>query len=81
MTKEIISENYPEVLLCDGFDDAIIGIAERAGMESVVAYNVEKILDILMIRDKMTYDEALEYYEFNIVGAWMGEFTSVFIKM
>ena len=27
----------------------------------------------------MTYEEAVEYYEFNIVGAWLGEFTPVFI--
>lgn len=79
MTVEEISEINPEALVCDGFDDAIIGMAERINLGPVVAYSVEKILDILINRDGMTYEEAVEYYEFNIVGAWLGEFTPVFI--
>ena len=79
MTLDDISEMSPEALLCDGFDEAIIGLATRIGMELVVAYDVEKIIGILINRDGMTYEEAYEYYEFNIVGAWMGEFTPIFI--
>jgi hypothetical protein len=29
----------------------------------------------------MKYEMALEYYEFNIVGAWVGEYTPVHIKL
>ena len=79
MTLDDIGEMSPEALLCDGFDEAIIGLATRIGMELVVAYDVEKIIGILMNRDGMDYEEAVEYYEFNIVGAWMGEFTPIFI--
>lgn len=79
MTVEQVSEINPEALVCDGFDDAIIGMAERINLGPVVAYSFEKILDILINRDGMTYEEAVEYYEFNIVGAWLGEFTPVFI--
>jgi len=79
MTVEEVSEINPEALVCDGFDDAIIGMAERINLGPVVAYSVEKILEILINRDGMTYEEAVEYYEFNIVGAWLGEFTPVFI--
>ena len=66
------------LLFADGFDDAIIGIAERAGMEPVVAYDVNKIIEILA-RD-MSEDEAVEYFEFNILGAYMGERTPVFVS-
>ena len=79
MTLDDISEMSPEALLCDGFDEAIIGLGTRIGMELVVAYDVEKIIGILMDRDGMNYEEAVEYYDFNIVGAWMGEFTPIFI--
>lgn len=79
MTVEQISEINPEALVCDGFDDAIIGMADRINLGPLVAYSVEKILDTLINRDGMTYEEAVEYYEFNIVGAWFGEFTPVFI--
>jgi hypothetical protein len=54
-------------------------MAERINLGPVVAYSVEKILDILINRDGMTYEEAIEYYDYNIVGAWMGELTPVFI--
>lgn len=73
-----ISEVNPEALLLDGFDDAIIGLAERINLDKVVAYDVEKILEIMCVRDEMTYEEA---YEYNIKGAFMGEFTPVFVEV
>jgi hypothetical protein len=79
MTVEEVSEYNEEALICDGFDEAIMGVAERINLGPVVAYKVGKILEILMERDGMNYGEALEYFEFNIKGAWMGEFTPVFI--
>jgi hypothetical protein len=79
VSKEEIAEWNPEALLCDGFDEAIIGMAERINLGPVVAYDVEKMLDILMKRDDMTYEEALEFFEFNIRGAWMGDFTPIYI--
>jgi hypothetical protein len=79
MSVDDINEINPEALLCDGFDEAIIGMAERPNLGPVVAYSVEKILEIMMSRDSMTYEEALEYYEYNISSAWLGEFTPIYI--
>jgi hypothetical protein len=79
MTREEIAEINPEALLCDGFDDAIIGMAERINLGPVVAYSVSKILDIMIERDGMTYEDAVEYYDYNIIGSWMGENTPIFI--
>ena len=80
MTVEEIGDINPEALLCDGFDDAIIGMAERINLGPVVAYDTEKMIDIMVERDGMTYEEAIEYFDYNILGAWMGEFTPVFIE-
>ena len=30
-------------------------------------------------RDGMTQEEALEFFEFNVVGAWVGEQTPIFV--
>ena len=79
MTKEEISEINPEALLCDGFDDALIGMAERINIGPIVAYSVSKIIDIMMERDGMTYEEAYEYYEYNILGTYLGDNTPIFI--
>jgi hypothetical protein len=79
MTVEEIQEINPEALICDGFDEAIIGMAERINLGPVVAYSFEKILDILINRDGMTYEEAIEYYDFNILGLYAGEQNPVFL--
>lgn len=80
ITKDEIAEINPEALFCDGFDEAIIGIAERPNLGPVVAYSVEKIIDIMMTKDGMTYEEALEYYDYNIACAWLGEYTPIYIS-
>lgn len=80
MTVEEIEDINPEALLCDGFDEAIIGMAERINLGPVVAYDVDKMLEIMVERDGMTYEEAMEYFDYNILGAWMGENTPVYIQ-
>jgi hypothetical protein len=78
-TRERIGEWLEEALFLEpsAFDAAIIGVAERAGGLSVVAYDRTAVIDILE-RD-MPRDEAEEFFEFNTIGAWMGECTPVFI--
>lgn len=68
-----------EFLFADGFDNAVMGIASRAGQPDVVAYDYKRCVQILMERDDMTEEEAFEYMEFNVVGAFVGEKTPVFI--
>ena len=63
------------------FDAAIVGIAERIGMSEVVVYDITKIIDVLCERDGMDRDMAAEYYEFNILGAYVGERTPIFINL
>lgn len=66
-------------LLVNGFDDCIVGIIERAGMKPIYCYNKLKIVTQLMEREKLSFEEAVEHYEYNIVGAWMGEGTPCFL--
>jgi len=56
MNREEIEEINPEALLCDGFDEAIIGMAEINSLGPIVAYNVDKMLKIMVERDGMTYE-------------------------
>ena len=74
----MISEEHPDLLTLDGFDEAVIGVVERSGLLAV-CYDRNKIISILM-RD-MNEEEAWEYYEFNILGAYMGESTPVYLDM
>jgi hypothetical protein len=60
-----------EALFCDGFDDAIIGYAERFGMPPVVLYDKDMCIKILM-DDGCNEEEAIEYMEYNVLGSFMG---------
>ena len=63
------------------FDQAIVGLADRIGMSTVVVYDTSIIIDILCERDGMDRETATEYYEFNILGAYVGERTPMFITL
>ena len=78
---QFINESYPDVLIADGFDKAIMGIVERSGMNPVVLYNKNKCIDIMIKRDKMTEEEAIEFYYYNIVGSHMGDYTPCFAEI
>ena len=68
-----------KVLVADGFDDCILGIAKRVGQPLIVIYDTEACVDLLVRRDGMTEDEALEYFQFNVEQAWVGEGTPCFL--
>lgn len=76
--KEWVSDFDPEILLADGLDEAFLGICERMGQEPVAAYDQNKCISIFM-EQGMTEEEAEEFFEYNTIGAWVGDRTPVFI--
>ena len=82
---EYLEVHYPEtmdeILLADGFEDAFLGVVESFGSEPKACYDLLKCIDILMNRDSMTYDEAVEYMDFNVTQAYVGEYTPAFIHL
>jgi hypothetical protein len=81
MTRDEIAENYPELIVLDPeyFDKAILGVVNRINTVAV-CYSESKIIEILMEEDKMDYDEAIEHYQYNILGSWVGEYTPVYLE-
>ena len=68
------------MLKADGFDDAVIGLAELwvgNARPNLIAYDYDKCVEILA--KDMTHEEAVEYMDFNVTGAYMGEGTPIFI--
>lgn len=59
------------------FDKTIIGMTTINGLP-VVVYDKLAIIDSLC-DDGLTYDEAIEYFDFNIDGAYLGEQTPIFV--
>ena len=68
------------MLKWDGFDRAIIGVGERNNTDSMIVYDYDKMIKILVARDDMSYEEAQEYIDFNIVGAWIGDTTPIIVN-
>jgi hypothetical protein len=66
-------------VVLDGLNKAIVGIARTFGKDSVLAYDYNKIIDILIERDKMNPDEAVDFFEYNIAGMHVNERNPVFI--
>jgi hypothetical protein len=67
-----------EMLFADGFDEAIVGVAERCSQPALVVYDAEKCIDIL-VSQGMDKTEAIEFFNFNTLGAWVGENTPLFL--
>ena len=77
--RALLADENEDALLLDGFEQAFIGVARRCGQPSLAAYSYAKCIDVLMSRDGMEWDDAVEFFEFNVVGAWMGPNTPVIV--
>ena len=76
---EQITELNPEAIVLDGLDNAIIGIGYSKDLEPRLIYSITNIISILMDRDKMTFLEAQEIYDYNIVDGYFGNHGPIFL--
>lgn len=79
MTRVQINAINHDLLLMDGFDDCILGVGTRFGSEQFVIYDYDRVIAKLQSHG-MTYDEAVEYHDYNQLGAYVGEHTPAFIR-
>lgn len=75
--EEIIEMAEPEAIVWDGFNDAIVGTDTNGKL----VYDIGKMTEILMTRDGMEYEEAIEFLDFNVLCAYVGELTPVHINL
>jgi hypothetical protein len=59
----------PHAIVWDGFDNAIIGI----DTDGKIVYDTDKMESILVNRDNMTKEEAIEYLQFNVYCNYASE--------
>jgi len=65
-----------EPLKADGFNDAVIGTCYNTGR---IVSSIERMLVILMEKSDMSMEEAIEFFNFNIGGAYVGEMTPMYV--
>ena len=63
----------------NGLEDAIIGVGSRMNMPDVLIYSYNKCVKIFMEKEGWTHEEAIEWMDFNVVGAWVGDTTPIFV--
>jgi len=83
LSKDLLFEVASDdgMLIWDGLDEAILGLASRCGENTVVAYDIDKIIEILIKDEGMSYIEAIEYYSFHLEGAHLGDSSPIFIRL
>ena len=81
--EDFIEECFPDdaLLLADGMDDAFVGVAERfepdGNRRRFAVYDYDRMVEIVAGpgADEDGLEQAAEYVEFNVAGAYVGETT------
>lgn len=84
------------IILYDGFDEALIGFGASYFNKPCAIYEYEKCIEILMKGSSslcdlqeyddddefpdMSYEDAIEYFEFNVIGMYVGDHTPIFMR-
>lgn len=78
--RNTLAELYydEELLFADGFDDAVIGVCRNTYR---VIYDSNKMIDILIKSDDMSYEDAIEFLEFNTFCAYVGDKTPIYCNV
>jgi len=77
MSLDKILLRYEEetFLKADGFDEAVIGVNET---KMRLIYSVKKCIEILS--EDMSEEDAIEYFNFNVSGGYVGEKTPIWCE-
>lgn len=76
----LLSDVNPDAALWTGLDDAIIGIALR-GTKPVAVYDYDLMVGVFMRNEDWTRDDAVEWVEFNILDAHVGDGTPFHVRL
>jgi hypothetical protein len=85
---EYLEASEESVMLYDEYEDAFIGLGYKQFRGPVAVYDASKCIDILVDQFKEDPDledetdvleMAVEYFDYNTMGAWYGEDTPIFV--
>jgi hypothetical protein len=79
MILEVFKDIEDDLFLFDGFDEAFIGYSDAINRPKQAVYSYEKMIQICIGKDKLTYDEAIDYVDYNCFNTWVGENTPIIV--
>lgn len=72
---EVLAEE--ECLTADGFDAALVGCTYGANI--VAVYDIQRMIEVL-VNEGMDHDDAVEFLEYNVVSAYLGDKTPLYVN-
>ena len=68
------------LLIADGLDHAFVGLMMRFNvLEPIACYDYDRVIQGY-IEEGMTEEEAIEFFEFNVIGAYAGPRTPCYVQ-
>ncbi len=61
------------------FMGCAVGVISGAGLSDRLCYDYDKCVQVFVERDGMSLEDAEEYFQFNVLGAYVGDRTPVFL--
>jgi len=80
MIRQELADDFGDDLLFleeDYFDSAIVGVTDTGR----VVYDVDRLVSLFCDNNDCSYEDALEYIEFNTLGAYVGDQTPVYLQL
>ena len=68
------------MITADGFETAFVAVGFRYNGNDIAVYDYDLCIDVLIDRDTMSVEEANEFMSYNVIGAYVGEETPLFIR-
>jgi hypothetical protein len=78
-TDDSLDNEREPLWLADGLEHAFLGLLYRFNvLEPIACYDYQRVIQGFMA-DGMTEEEAHEHFEYNVIGAWVGERTPCYL--
>lgn len=74
-----MAHDKERLLLADGLEAAFVGIMHRFDQSPIACYDYDCVIQTF-IEEGMTEEEAIEHFEYNVIGAWVGERTPCYVR-
>ena len=81
--REHLAEINEEAIIYDNLEEALVGIGHRFGMQGIAIYDLDKVFKELekMLGPECSQEDVIEYFDYNVMGTWAGEYTPIFIEV
>ena len=83
--RDVLADENPEAICYDGMDEALIGIYRgdlaRQNMQErrIDVYSYVKFIEVYIKRDGMSEEEAIEFFDYNVAGGYIGKYQPLII--